>query len=126
MGLGAYRFQLLTAAFQDRTKNTTYRWSAQDRAGRSPALQFLGEGIETMDLQGRILPTFRGGLGQVRAMRAQAKTGEPLMLVDGLGFVYSRWVITQIRETETIFFPNGAPRLIEFSVSLSRYGEDQA
>jgi phage protein U len=46
------------------------------------------------------------------------------MLINGLGEVLGRFVITQIEETQTTFLADGVPRKIEFRLSLERYGED--
>jgi phage protein U len=49
-----------------------------------------------------------------------------MMLVDGLGFVWQRWVITRVSETKSLFLADGAPRRIEFNVTLRAYGSDRA
>jgi phage protein U len=59
-------------------------------------------------------------------MRAVARQGVPMMLVDGLGFVWQRWVITRVSETKSLFLADGAPRRIEFNVTLRAYGSDRA
>ena len=58
-------------------------------------------------------------------MRAQAGLGKPLFLVSGNGFAFGRWCIVKITENQSNFLNDGAPRKIEFSISLKRYGEDQ-
>lgn len=88
MALGAFRFSLDTAAYQDFKRSQTYRWQSQERLLRRPALQFLGLGEETIELNGLIYPHFRGGLTQVETMRVEANKGSRLVLVDGLGFVW--------------------------------------
>lgn len=126
MALGAFRFGVNRASYQSFTRAAAWRWEAQDRLGRRPALQFLGPGIEEITLEGEIYPHFKGGLRQVEMMRLVASAGQPLMLVDGLGWVWDRWVITSIEETKTVFLADGAPRKIEFNVTLQAYGSDRA
>ena len=75
-------------------------------------------------MDGVIYPAFKGGLRQVEGMRLVAGLGQPLMLVDGLGWVWDRWAITSVEETKTAFLADGAPRKIEFSLSLRAYGRD--
>ncbi|MNW11150.1 Phage P2 GpU [compost metagenome] len=41
-------------------------------------------------------------------------------MVEGTGRLCGLWVIDNLTETRTIFFPNGAARRIEFSLSLKR------
>jgi phage protein U len=126
MALGAFRFGVNRANYQTFTRSASWRWEAQDRLGRAPALQFLGPGADEISLQGVIYPHFRGGLRQVELMRFVANAGQPLILVDGLGWVWDRWVITSVEETKTLFLADGAPRKIEFSVGLKAYGSDAA
>lgn len=125
--LGAFTFGIDTAAFQDLQRVSTYRWEAKNRIGRKPAHQNVGAGADTIRLSGVIFPHYRGGLGQIGAMRAQAETGEPLDLVyafEAVGQYCGRWCIASIEETRTVFFADGAPRKIEFSLELVEYGDD--
>ncbi len=71
-----------------------------------------------------IHPHFKGGLHQVEQMRHQAGKGEPMMMVDGLGWVWNRWVITRVQECKSHFLRDGAPRKIEVSLTLKSYGPD--
>ncbi|MBR3371162.1 MAG: phage tail protein [Rhodobacteraceae bacterium] len=126
MGLGAFRFGVTGGSYQSLRRTAEYRWASQDRLGRDPALQFTGPGNEEITLEGTIHPHFRGGLRQIEFMRQAARTGEPMMLVDGLGFVFRRWAIMSVEETRTVLMADGAPRQIDFRISLRAYGEDRA
>ncbi|MBI2235375.1 MAG: phage tail protein [Magnetospirillum sp.] len=125
MALGDYRFSVATAAYQTLERQTEYRWAKQDRMGRAPARQFGGIDDDTISLAGVILPHYRGGLGQLNAMRAQAGAGKPLMLVDGMGKVWGKYCILKVREGQSQFLGNGAPLKIEFTIELAAYGDDQ-
>jgi hypothetical protein len=124
MALGPYRFSIDAAAYQQLMRTTAYRWPAQERIGRRPALQFVGVGTETISLSGVIYPHYSGGLEQVESMRAIAAQGKPQQLVDGRGKIWGLWCIERIEETRTVFFANGDPRKMEFRLALSNYGED--
>jgi phage protein U len=124
LALGGFRFGVNTATYQALQRTAAYRWATLDRAGRDPAAQYLGPGVETITLNGVIYPHFKGGLRQVEAMRLSARLGEPLILVDGLGFALQRWVILRVTENKRTFLRDGAPRRIDFSVELQSYGED--
>ena len=126
MALGTFRFGVNRASYQMFTRDAAYRWAKQDRLGRDPALQYLGPDAEEITLEGVIYPHFKGGLRQMELMRAVARQGVPMMLVDGLGFVWQRWVITRVSETKSVFLADGAPRRIEFNVTLRAYGSDRA
>ncbi|UXU74374.1 MULTISPECIES: phage tail protein [unclassified Paracoccus (in: a-proteobacteria)] len=126
MALGALRFGVNRANYQQFTRAAAWRWQAQDRVGRRPALQFLGPGTDEISLEGVIYPHFKGGLRQVELMRLLADQGQPLILVDGLGWVWDRWVIAAVEERKSLFMADGAPRKIEFTVNLLAYGADAA
>lgn len=126
MGLGEFRFEIDTAAYQSLSRTDEYRWESQERISRAPALQFIGEGHTTFTLEGVIYPHWKGGLGQIQNMRNIAGRGFPLFLVSGYGDIFGLFAITNIEETQTIFFSNGAPRKQEFAVELMSYGADGA
>jgi phage protein U len=58
-------------------------------------------------------------------MRETAKLGQPLMMVDGLGWVWDRWVIANVTEEKRLFMADGAPRQIDFTLRLHSYGADR-
>jgi hypothetical protein len=124
LALGPYRFSLNTSAYQSLKRSSEYRWPSIERIGKEPLLQAIGPGCDRIDLDGVIYPHFRGGLGQINAMRDSAQRQEPLMLINGQGNVLGRFVITQIEESQNTFLADGAPRKIEFRLSLERYGEE--
>ncbi len=124
MGLGVFRFGISNGAYQTLRRTAPYRWGKVERIGRMPALQYLGPDTQDLGIEGVIYPHFKGGLRQVELMRAKAGTGAPHMMVDGLGFVFHRWVITSVEERKSHFLRDGAPRKIEFALNLQSYGPD--
>lgn len=127
--LGAFEFSINTAAFQELQRVSTYRWEAKARIGRKPAQQNVGSGADTIRLSGTIYPHYRGGLGQIAQLRSQAASGEPLPLIyafESAGQYCGRWCVSEIDESRTVFFENGAPRRIDFTLSMVEYGEDNA
>lgn len=124
MGLGTFRFGVNRASYQNLKRVAEYRWTHLDRIGRDPAAQFLGPGVQTVTMDGVIYPHFRGGLRQVEGMRLAARAGQPMMLVDGLGFVLDQWVVTRVDEAKGVFMADGAPRRIAFTLTLQSYGDD--
>ena len=125
LGLGEFRFEVSTLAYQKFSLNQSWRWQEQARINRDPALQFVGRNVDEIELDGVIYPSFKGGLGQIEAMRSLADAGKPLQLVDGLGRIWGAWVITEIGDTRTVFADDGQPRKLEFRIKLKAYGEDQ-
>lgn len=121
MQLGSFQFSIMTAVYQELIRKNEYKWPSQHRFGQRPSRQFVGVGDETMQLPGVIYPEYRGGFQQIEAMRNIAARGQPLLLVDGLGKLWGRWVIESIDEKQTLFAAFGAPRKQEFTLSLARF-----
>lgn len=128
-----FRFAIDTAAYQGLTRRTEWRWPAQERLWNEPARQFTGKGNDEITLEGVILPAFRGGIGQIKAMRAladraltDASGARPLLLVTGYGEVLGEWVITAIEEEQPLIGPSGAPIEQRFRLTLGAYARDLA
>ena len=125
MALGDYRFCLDTSVYQELKHSQSYRWQGQARLLRGLAQQFIGLGDETLAFSGVIYPHYRGGVKQLEKLCAQAGQGEPLLLVDGLGFVWGLWVVTNIEEIQSYFASTGQALKQTFSMQLTSYGEDK-
>ena len=124
LGLGEFRFEIATAAYQKLSLSQSWRWPEQARINRDPALQFVGRNAADIDLDGVIYPSFHGDLDHIEVIREMADEGKPQQLVDGIGRVWGAWVITDMGDTRTVFADNGQPRKIEFRLKLKAYGED--
>lgn len=120
MMLGPFMFSVGTAAPNQVVRTNRYNWPSLDLVGVRPALQWVGFGEERIEMQGTIFPSYKGGLRQVQAMRELAGTGKRWLLIDGLGVVYGMYAITAIEETSRNFIGPGAPRRIDFRLSLER------
>ncbi len=121
--LGEFQFGINTAAFQKLSRTNEWRWPSQDRFGNPPVLQYIGQGAETITLPGVIYPEWRGGFGQLDAMRAQAGQGQPLTMIDGRGQLMGKFAIERIEESQSVFADAGAPRKQEFTIQLRRFFE---
>lgn len=119
--LGDYQFSVNTAAFSDYRRDTEYRWAAQELIGKLDNLQSIGAGRDAITLQGVVYPHYRGGLGQIESMRAEASKGKPLLLVDGLGNIMGRFIIEKIEETRAVFSAGGVPLRQGFAINLRRF-----
>lgn len=121
MALGDYRFSIDSAAFDVRRLEHAYRWVSQARLQQRPLHQFIGEGEQSIELNGVIYPHHRGGLAQLDQFRSEAGKGEPLLLTDGTGRVWGQWIVIQITEEAMFFTQNGLPLKQTFSLQLKRY-----
>lgn len=120
-----YRFCLKNASYQALKRQNEYKWAELERINTNPSLQFTGFGSETISLDGIIYPQLFGGLRQLNLMRTSAMQGKPLMLISGYGFAFGQWCITSVQENQTIFFKDGTPRRIDFTINLKKYGDDK-
>lgn len=126
MSLGQFQFGISTAAYQELSRVTEYRWPAQERFMQGEALQFVGPGGDTISLPGVIYPEFRGGTGQLDAMRALASQGQPQTMIDGSGRIMGQWVIERVEERGSVFAAAGVARKQEFTVNLRKFGNLEA
>lgn len=125
MALGMFVFSLPTLAYQELQRQTDWRHPSSSRVGTNPARQFAGRGDDAITLPGVLLPELAGSLLSLDVLRMMADTGKAWPLVEGTGRILGIWVIESISETKTLFFPDGAARRIEFSISLKRIDDGQ-
>lgn len=120
MALGMFVFSLHTLAYQELQRQTEWRHPSSSRVGTNPARQFAGRGDDTLTLPGILLPELAGSLLSLDALREMANTGRAYPMVEGSGRILGLWVIERVSETRSLFFPDGTPRRIEFSLGLTR------
>jgi phage protein U len=119
-----YYFNLDTAAFDELRRQTGFRWAGQERLTRSIAQQAVGLGDDKITLKGAVFPTFRGGLGQLQALRSIGRQLQPLNLTTGYGEVLGTWCLTSIEEDQSNLLAGGIPRKQGFSLEFVSYGND--
>ena len=109
----------------DRLKRRTrYRWPAIDRIGRRPARQSLGPGEDEMTIEAVAYPSYRGSLADLAALRALVLDGDPHLLSSGDGTVYGDWAGMSLDTAAEGLFPDGAPRKVQWTLTLVHYGTD--
>ena len=125
LALGMFVFSLSTLAYQELQRQTEWRHPSSSRVGAAPARQFIGRGDDSITLPGIIFPELAGTTLSLDALRLMANTGKAWPMVEGSGRIYGLWVIESLSETRTLFFRDGTPRRIEFSLSLKRIDDDR-
>lgn len=120
LALGLFTFSLDTLAPQSLDRKSDWKHARQPRVGALDASQFLGEGSDTISLKGWLAPEFAGDPDSLDQLRDMADSGQAWPLVDGTGRVYGAFVIDGIDEGQTLFWPNGRPRRIDFGIDLHR------
>ena len=125
LALGMFVFSLSTMAYQELQRQTEWRHPSSSRVGAAPARQFIGRGDDSITLPGIIFPELAGTTLSLDALRLMANTGKAWPMIEGTGRIYGLWVIESLSETKTVFFRDGTPRRIEFTLSLKRIDDDQ-
>lgn len=125
LALGMFVFSLSTAAYQALQRQTEWRHASNPRVGSAPARQFVGRGNDTITLPGIILPELAGSALSLDVLRLMANTGKAWPMVEGSGRIYGLWIIESLNETKTLFFRDGTPRRIEFTLNLKRIDDDR-
>lgn len=125
MALGMFVFSLSTAAYQELQRQTEWRHVSNTRIGAAPARQFVGRGDDSITLPGIILPELAGSVLSLDTLRLMANTGKAWPMVEGSGRIYGLWVIESLSETKTVFFRDGTPRRLEFTLNLKRIDDDR-
>jgi phage protein U len=119
-----YYFNLDTAAFDELSRSTEFRWASQERLSRRPAQQAIGMGEEKLTLKGTIYPGFKGGIKQLDTLRTIGARLQPLTLTTGYGEVIGTWCLKTIAEEQGAFLHGGIPRKQGFTLEFWRYGDD--
>lgn len=125
LALGMFVFSLSTLAYQELQRQTEWRHPSSSRVGAAPARQFIGRGDDSITLPGILFPELAGSKLSLDALRLMANTGKAWPMIEGSGRIYGLWVIESLSETKTLFFRDGTPRRIEFTLSLKRIDDDQ-
>ncbi|WP_025879406.1 phage tail protein [Stenotrophomonas indicatrix] len=120
MTYGTFVFSLSTAAYEQLQRQMTWRHASSERLGARPARQYVGPGDDSISLQGTISAELVDNLQVLDELRELADQGKPQALVEGSGRVYGAYLLVSLSETRKEFFPDGAPRLIEFQLQLER------
>ncbi|WP_200792014.1 phage tail protein [Klebsiella pneumoniae] len=126
LALGMFVFMRQTLPHQTLQRDAEYRWPSNTRVGKRDAFQFLGPGEEKISLAGTLYPELTGGKLTMTAIRLMADQGRAWPLLDGTGTIYGMYVINNISETGSLFFADGTPRKIDFTLTLTRVDESLA
>ncbi|MDR6960553.1 phage protein U [Pseudomonas brassicacearum] len=119
-----YYFNLDTAAFEELSRQTSFRWAGQERLTRSIAQQAVGQGEDKITLKGAIFPGFKGGLKQLDTLRTIGGRLQPVNLTTGYGEVLGTWCLLNIEEEQSHLLAGGIPRKQSFSLEFVSYGDD--
>lgn len=122
--IGSVQFKTTGPHYESLKNSARFSWPAQGRFGRRDALQFTGEGEESIEIAGTIYPEYFGGFSALASLKSMAR--RPQMVVSGAGDVFGRWAIEEVANEQTYQDRFGRPAKITFTLRLMRYGEDGA
>lgn len=125
MCYGLFVFSINTLTYQTLDRSTQWRHATNNRVGARPASQFVGQGDDKITLAGWIASDLPGEAVSLDIIRAMGDTGQPSVMVGGTGRVFGLWVIEELGENHSLFYPNGKARRIEFTLTLRRVDDDQ-
>lgn len=120
MCYGLFVFSLKTIPYQVFEENKYWRYPANSRVNHRSSLQFIGIDNETITLSGVLYPELTGGRLSLAWLERMADLGYSWPLIDGTGVPLGFFVMTNLKKTKTEFFKDGAPRKIEFTISLTK------
>jgi len=124
--LGMFVFMRQSLPYQSLQRSADYQWPSNSRVGKRDAFQFLGPGEDKITLTGDLYPEMTGGRLSMLALYTMADEGRAWPLISGTGTIYGMFVITNVSETGTVFFADGSPRKISFTLSLTRVDDSLA
>ncbi|HJF74484.1 phage tail protein [Gallibacterium anatis] len=125
--LGVFVFMRHTTPFQSLSREVSWRHPTNSVIGAMPKTQFLGKEGERITLQGRLAPEITGGRISLQMLETMAEMGDAYPLIDGASFaLMGYFVVEKISEERSELFGDGAPRLIDFSVTLKRVDDPLA
>ncbi|OCG35524.1 MULTISPECIES: phage tail protein [unclassified Gilliamella] len=120
MCYGLFVFSLKTIPYQTAEENKDWRFPANSRVNQRSALQFIGRDNETITLSGVLYPELTGGRLSLAVLERMADLGYSWPLIEGTSIPLGFFVMTNLKKTKTEFFKDGAPRKIEFTISLTK------
>ncbi len=124
LSLGLFVFGLETIPYQAFQRTTSWRHPSNARVGKRDGRQYTGPGEDSITLTGVLLPELTGGRLSLTMVRYMAAEGKSWPLMQGTGDFIGLYVIESIEENSTLFFTDGTPRKIEFTLKLERVDDD--
>ncbi|MEH2517504.1 phage protein U [Bradyrhizobium sp. AZCC 1610] len=121
-----------TPGFETLQRDAQYTWASADRLSRDPAMQFVGPGEENIVVEGKMYPYHFGGLSTIKKLQDAGRAGKPHVLArfypldnnaygaENLG----NFVIKRVRTVESKIGAVGIAHKIDFTLELTRYGDD--
>ena len=126
MSLGQFIFKTSTLAFQEIQRQRAWNYADNAVAFGRAKKQFTGAGEDTITLPGLIYEEYGFGTRfALDELAGMADTGQGFVLMDGSGYLYGVYVISNIDETKSVLLDNGVPRKVDYTLKLSRTDDER-
>lgn len=126
MSLGQFVFEPATLAFAEIQRKRSWNHASHDVLHGRAVQQYIGPGEETISLPCLIYESHGFGQRQsIDVLAVMADTGSGYALIDGSGYVYGVYIVTDIDETKSTLMFNGVPRKIDCTLTLKRVDDDR-
>ncbi len=120
--IGGFKLSVDAYAASDMSHGNDYRWAQHDRIGNaSTTHQYLGEGVETIKLNGTVNLINGGSMYQLDSLKSIAEKGEPQIVTLGTGKVLGKFIIKKINSSYDKLMDDGRAIHNKFSIDLTRY-----
>ena len=118
--LGLFVFDMNSTLFEELTRRRDWRHQRTERFGLLPASQYTGPGEDRITITGTLVPEIAGSYAAITTLASMAETGDAYTLVNGAGTVFGQFTIDSLEEKWSNLIDVGIPRVIGFTLDLSR------
>jgi len=120
--LGSVQFDILTG-FESLTSTSQYNYAEHAVIEGKPRLQYIGDGLDTVDITIRLHSSFYDPEGELKKLQDEAAKHEALPLVYGNGEYVGKFVVEEISKTTSQTDGKGNIIGVEVSLKLKEYAE---
>jgi len=118
--LGMFVFDMSSVLFDDLCRKRDWRNVRTERFGAFPASQYVGPGDDRITLSGTLVPELAGSYSAITTLASMADAGEAYPLANGAGTILGNFTIDSLDEKHSALIDAGLPRVIGFTIELSR------
>ncbi len=120
MQLGSVTFDVAPFNTHEYTRSSATDFARKDVVGARKPLEYVGEGEETYQIMGKLLPKRLGGLNEMAELHAMRQSGIALFLMRGDGMSLGWFAIESVEEKSSYLDHDGVGQQVDFTVSLVR------
>lgn len=124
LALGGFVFSISAGTAYDQfQRRSSGGWVNVDLSGVKPRSFNTGQGLEVITVSGKVFGA--SGMDVLDQFRSMQSERVPKVMVDGTGRNFGRWKVMDVSETQRRVIDDGTALVIEFSLSLEEYVDDE-